>query len=105
MPSPILHQGAIVTCSHGGTAVPTAPFARVLIAGQPVVTQGAPWLVTGCSLPHDGDGPCVSATFITAARRVFAGGVPPLLMESTGIAPPGGAPLIPIHAQGPVVGS
>ena len=39
MPGPILHLGATVTCSHGGQAQPTAPNPRVLVSGQPVVTQ------------------------------------------------------------------
>ena len=33
MPGPIVHLGAVVICSHGGPATPTAPFPRVLVSG------------------------------------------------------------------------
>ena len=48
MSGPILHLGATVTCSHGGQALPTTPSPRVLVSGQPVVTQTSPWTVAGC---------------------------------------------------------
>lgn len=49
MPGPLLHLGATVLCAHGGQATPSAPVARVLVSGQPVATQAAPWLVAGCA--------------------------------------------------------
>ena len=106
MPGPILHLGATVTCSHGGTATPTAPFARVLVSGQPVVTQPAPWVVAGCGfVPPGGNGPCVTGTYTAAATRVFAGGAPVVLMDSISTCAPTGTPLIPVQAQTRVVGS
>lgn len=106
MPGPILHLGAIVTCSHGGQAMPTAPQPRVLVSGQPVATQAAPWAVAGCGfVPAAGNGPCVTASFVTAATRVLAGGVPVLLMDSVSVCTPTGTPLIPVQAQTRVIGS
>lgn len=106
MPGPILHLGATVTCTHGGTATPSAPFARVLVSSQPVVTQPAPWVVAGCGfVPTGGNGPCVTGTYTTAATRVFAGGAPVVLMDSISTCAPTGTPLIPVQAQTRVVGS
>jgi len=59
MPGFILHLGATVTCSHGGQATPAEPFTRVLVSGQPVVSQSSSWLIAGCrfvppELSHSG---------------------------------------------------
>jgi len=106
MPGPILHLGATVTCAHGGQAIPTAPFARVMVSGQPVVTQTAPWTIAGCPfVPTAGNGPCVTGTFVTAATRVFAGGQPVVLMDSVSTCTPTGTPLLPVQAQTRVIGS
>lgn len=106
MPGPILHLGATVTCSHAGQAMPTAPFPRVLVSGQPVVTQTVPWAVAGCPfVPPVGNGPCVTGSFVTAATRVMAGGQPVVLMDSVSVCTPTGTPLIPVQAQTRVVGS
>lgn len=106
MPGPILHLGATVTCSHGGQALPAAPFPRVLVSGQPVTTQSVVYTVAGCGFaPPAGNGPCVSANFVTAATRVFAGGVPVLLQDSLSVCAPTGTPLIPVQAQTRVIGS
>lgn len=106
MPGPILHLGATVTCSHGGMATPTAPFPRVLVSGQPVVTQPGPWVVAGCGfVPPSGNGPCVTASYVAAAARVFAGGAPVVLMDSVSVCAPTGTPLIPVQAQTRVIGS
>ena len=106
MPGPILHLGATVTCSHGGPATPATPFARVLVSGQPVVTQTSPWLIAGCGFtPPGGNGPCVQGTFITAATRVLAGGAPVVLMDGVTTCTPTGTPMIPVQAQTRVVGS
>ena len=106
MPGPILHLGAIVTCSHGGQALPTAPFARVLVSGQPVVTQASPYAVAGCGfVPPGGNGPCVTGNFITVATRVLAGGVPVVLQDSISTCVPTATPLIAVQAQTRVIGS
>ena len=105
MPGPILHLGAQVLCLHSGSAIPSVPNPRVMVSGQPVATMGAPWLVAACKLPPPAGGPCVTATFVTAALRVLAGGVPVLLMDSQAICAPTGAPLIPLACQMRAVGA
>lgn len=102
MPGPILHQGATVLCAHAGQAVPTATFPRVLVGGMPVAMQPPPWTVAGCTLPPPtaANGPCVTATFVTAAVRVFVNGaVPVLVLDSQSIAAPTGTPLFPVATQ------
>ena len=49
MPGPILHVGAVVLCSHGGQAMPTAPSPRVLVSGMPIATIAAPYAIAGCA--------------------------------------------------------
>lgn len=98
MPAPALHLGAVVTCSHAGPATPTAPFARVLVSGQPIATIAAPWAVTGCALTGSAP-PCVTGQWTTGAVRVLAGGVPVALMTGTSTCVPTGTPMLPITAQ------
>lgn len=95
MPGYILHQGATVLCSHGGQAQPTVTDMRVKVGGQAVVTQPAPFTVSGCSFPPPtaGNGPCVTASWVSAATRVKAGGMPVLLQDSQAICTPTGTPL------------
>ncbi|MHA7599845.1 hypothetical protein ACX12L_07870 [Alicycliphilus sp. T452] len=105
MPGPLLHLGATVLCAHGGQATPGAPVARVLVSGQPVATQAAPWLVAGCAFsPPQGNGPCITAQWVVAATRVFAAGQPVLLMSGQAICTPTGTPLVPVAAQTRVLG-
>jgi len=95
MPGFLLHVGATVLCSHGGQAMPTAPNPRVLVGGQPVTTQTAPYTVAGCAfVPPAGNGPCVTAQWVLAALRVRAGGQPVLLQDSQAICAPTGTPLM-----------
>ncbi len=106
MPGPILHLGATVTCSHGGQAMPSAPFPRVLVSGQPVVTQASPWVIAGCSfVPPAGNGPCVTGSFLTAATRVLAGGLPVVLQDGASTCVPTATPMLPVQAQTRVIGS
>jgi len=95
MPGYLLHVGATVLCAHGGQAQATSPNPRVKVGGQPVVTQAAPHTVAGCALPPPtaGNGPCVTAQWVTAAVRVTAGGVPVLLQDSQSVCVPTGTPL------------
>jgi hypothetical protein len=106
MPGFLLHIGAQVTCLHGGQAVPTMVNPRVTVSGQPVVTMGAPWMVAGCALPPPpaANGPCVTAQFIIGATRVFAGGLPVLVLSSQAICVPTGTPLLILNAQPRVTG-
>ena len=93
MPGYLLHQGATVLCAHGGQAQPTAPNPRVKVGGQQIVTQTAPYTVTGCTLPAQAGGPCTTAQWTVAAQRVKAGGMPVLLQDSRATCTPTGIPL------------
>jgi len=101
MPGFLLHLGATVVCAHGGQAQPTAPNPRVLVNGQPVVTQAAPYVVAGCpfTTPAAAPMPCVTGQFVSAATRVFAGGQPVLLQDSQAICTPNGTPLTVVVTQ------
>lgn len=106
MPGPLLHVGATVLCSHGGTATPTAPNPRVLVSGQPCVVMSAPWVVAGCPFNVSSSPvPCVTATWMAAATRVMSNGQPVVLMDSQSVCAPNGTPLIPVAAQTRVIGS
>lgn len=106
MSGPLLHVGAQVLCSHAGQAQPSTPYPRVLVSGQPIVLQTTPYVVAGCTLPPppNANGPCVSAQWTTGATRVFANGVPVLLLSSQAVCAPTGTPLIPGITQTRVVG-
>jgi hypothetical protein len=103
MPGLILHQGAQVTCSHSGTAQPTAVVAKVTVGGQPIVVATAQYSIAGCTMPPPsaGNGPCVTATFIpaTAATRVTSNGQPVLISTSQATCVPTGTPLIIASTQ------
>lgn len=107
MPGPLLHVGATVLCSHGGQATPTAPTPRVMLNGQPAVTLSCMYTVAGCAMPPPtaGNGPCVTAQFVTSATRVLAGGQPVLLQDSQSICTPTGTPLMATVVQSRVIGS
>lgn len=106
MPGFLLHVGATVMCAHGGQAQPAVPNPRVLVSGQPTVTIASPYVVAGCAMPPPtaGNGPCVTAQFVTAATRVFSNGQPLLLIDSQAICVPTGTPLIPSVTQVRVTG-
>ncbi|MEO6740827.1 MAG: hypothetical protein ABIP20_11275 [Chthoniobacteraceae bacterium] len=96
MPGFLLHLGATVTCAHAGQALPTTPNPRVLVSGMPTVTVASPYVVAGCPFPPPpaGNGPCVTAQFITAALRVTSNGQPLLLLDSQAICAPTATPLL-----------
>ncbi len=106
MPGFLLHVGATVMCSHGGQAQPTAPNPRVLVSGQPIVTQAAPYVVAGCAfVPPAGNGPCITAQWVVGATRVFAGGQPVLVQTSQAICVPTGTPVVVLVTQTRVTGT
>jgi len=106
MPGFILHLAATVICSHGGQATPSAPFPRVLVSGQPVTTLAPPYLVAGCAMPPPpaGNGPCVTAQWITGSVRVLSNGQPLVLFDSQAICAPTGTPLLIVASQVRVIG-
>jgi len=104
MPGPIVHVGATVICAHAGQAQPTAPFPRVQVMGQPVVTQATPYAVAGCGLTGTGPPPCATAQWVVAATRVFAGGTPVVVQgTSQAVCVPTGTPLNVLVAQTRVI--
>ena len=105
MPGPIIHLGATIMCTHAGQATPTVSFPRVLVSGQPVITQPTPYIVAGCTFPPPSaaNGPCVSGQWLTGSIRVLAGALPLVLMDSQSICAPTGTPMLPVVVQPRVI--
>ncbi|HKI06193.1 MAG TPA: hypothetical protein VKK31_29720 [Thermoanaerobaculia bacterium] len=91
----LLHQGATVLCSHAGQAQPTVINPRVTVSGQATVTSTAPYTVAGCTFPPppNGNGPCVTAQWVTSATRITSNGQALLLSDSQATCTPTGTPL------------
>jgi uncharacterized Zn-binding protein involved in type VI secretion len=105
MPGFIVHLGATVLCVHGGQAMPTSPNPRVLVSGQPVATQPAPYSIAGCPFNVSGaPSPCITGQWLTAATRVLVGGMPVILFDSQAICTPNGTPLMITSTQAKVTG-
>ncbi|WP_283131925.1 hypothetical protein [Enterovibrio norvegicus] len=107
MPGNLLHVGATVMCSHGGQANPTVPNPRVMVSGNATILQTAPYTVAGCAMPPPtaGNGPCVTAQWVTGTVRVLSLGQPLVLNTSQSVCAPTGTPLIPSVVQPRVVAS
>ena len=106
MPGFLLHAGATVMCAHGGQAQATVPNPRVLVGGQPTVTQSSPYVVAGCPFNVSGGPvPCVTANWVTGAIRITSNGMPLLLLDSQAICIPNGTPLIIAVTQVRVTGT
>ena len=104
MPGLVVHQGAVVTCMHGGQAQPVAPNPRVLVSGMPVSTLATPYVVAGCPfVPTGGNGPCVTAQWVAGATRVLVAGAPLVVQGGQAVCVPTGTGLIVITAQPRVV--
>ncbi|WP_347260871.1 hypothetical protein [Rudaea sp.] len=101
MPGFLLHVGASVLCAHGGQAQATMPNPRVTVSGQSTVTQPPPWTIAGCAMPPppSGNGPCVTAQWLTASLRVLSNGQPLLLLDSQSLCAPTATPLLVVATQ------
>ena len=99
MPAPILHLGASVLCTHAGPATPLAPFPRVLVSGQPVVTLTSLYAIAGCALASTSTPPCVTGQFVVGAARVLGGGAPLAIFTSQSVCIPTGTPMVPTSSQ------
>ena len=103
----LLHEGATVQCVHSGQAKPTVTYLHVKVAGQKVVTQAPPYTIAGCTLPPppNGNGPCVTATWTSAATRVKASSLPVQLKNSQATCVPTGTGLNILSTQTRVKGT
>lgn len=101
MPGFLVHVGTQVLCSHGGQATPTAPNPRVTVNGQPTTLITAPYVVAGCAMPPPtaGNGPCVTAQWLTGTVRVLSNGQPLVVQSSQAVCAPTGTPLIIVATQ------
>ena len=99
MPAPILHLGATVLCSHTGQATPLAPFPRVTVSAQAVVTLTSPYAIAACALSGTSAPPCLTGQFVMGAARVLAGGAPVATLMSQSVCIPTGTPMLPLMAQ------
>ena len=100
MPGAILHVGAVVTCSHGGMAVPTVPSPSVMVSGMPIATIASPYSVAGCAfVPPSGNGPCVTGTWVVGALQVMSNGQPVAILSGVSTCVPTGTPMLPVSAQ------
>lgn len=103
MPGFLVNAGTTVLCAHGGKVqAPPAP-PRVKVMGQPVATQGAPYMVSACGQPLPAP-KCAVAQWVSGAVRVKVMGQAVLLADSKAIATPTGAPESVIPAQTRVKG-
>jgi hypothetical protein len=94
-------MGATVLCSHAGQAQPTVPNPRVMVNGMPTVTQSAPYVIAGCTLPPPtaANGPCVTAQWLSGTTRVLSNGQPLLVQSSQAVCAPSGTPLMIVMTQ------
>lgn len=101
MPGFLVQVGAQVLCSHAGQATPTSPNSRVTLGGAPSVALSCSYMVAGCSLPPppSGNGPCVSAQWLTGTTRVLSNGQPLVVQSSTSLCTPSGTPLTIVTTQ------
>lgn len=106
MPGFLVHFGATVTCAHAGQSMPGSVNPRVLVSNQPTVVMTSPYSIVGCTMPPppNGNGPCASAQFTTAATRITSFGQPLLLLDSRATCVPTGTPLLVTATQTRVTG-
>lgn len=91
MPAYLLHEHATVRCLDRGDATPSVTDGHVTVSGHNIVTQPTVYNISGCQRPASSGGPCVSAQWITAARRVTASGRPVLFKDSRAVCAPTGS--------------
>ena len=100
MPGPILHVGAMVTCAHGGMAMPVMPSPSVMVSGMPIATIASPYSVAGCAfVPPAGNGPCVIGNWVVGAVQVMSHGQPVAILSGVSTCVPTGTPMLPMQAQ------
>ena len=98
MPGPMLTSASVVQCAHAGAGTPTAPNPRVLVSGQPTVTQPTPYAIAGCALTPSGS-PCVTGTWTTATTRVTSNGQPLVIAAGLSTCVSNGTPMLVMSSQ------
>src|SRR5262249_22234353 len=101
----VLDENATVQCLHSGQASPSETNQRVKVSGQEIVTQPTSYTISGCTLPTQSGGPCVAASWTSAAMRVKAGGTAVLLKNSQATCTPTNTGLNSISPQTLVKGT
>ncbi len=104
MPRALLTVASDIKCIHGARAQATVPNPHVMCSGQPIVTMVAPHIVAGCPFNILVPSPCITATWLVGAVRVFASGIPVLLKDSQAICVPNGTPVVITATQPRVTG-
>jgi hypothetical protein len=96
----LVHQGAVVQCSHAGQASPMVPDPRVRVSGQSIVTLSVTYTVAGCPFTTGGSPqPCLTGQWLSGATRVYASGQPVILQNSQSTSTPNGTPLNVLSTQ------
>jgi hypothetical protein len=85
MPGFIVHIGATILCTHAGYVSEITSNFRVLVGGQPVVTQNDTFLVEGCPYTLPPPHPCMTVTWLVPSLRIKVNGNPAILQDSIGI--------------------
>jgi len=99
MPGPIVHAGAVVTCTHAGQAQALTPVPRVLVSAMPVVTVATRYAIAGCALTGTNAPPCATGQWVAGALRVLAMGVPVAVQAGQSTCVPTGTPMLPVSVQ------
>lgn len=97
----IVHKGALVFCSHLGTADPVLTNTRVKINGMEAAMLPVPYKVSGCVMPPPiaGNGPCVIGMWNSGSIRVRSLGLPFVLANSGSNCLPTSTPLVVLVTQ------
>ena len=103
MPGALLHVGATVQCAHAGQAKPTKPNPRVSVGGQNTATTDAPYSVSGCGLPSNAGGPCVTGQWTVGTTRVTSMGLALVIATGVSTCTPTGTPLTVVQSQKRVI--
>jgi hypothetical protein len=84
MPGPLLHVGALLTCTHSAPIVAPTSNTRVFVSGRPVLTIADVITVGGCpfTLPGPKPSPCVLVK-VEPATKVAVNFQPAVILTPT----------------------
>lgn len=95
----LVQEGATVLCAHGGQARPTVTSPRVSLSDNAAILLPPPWTISGCPLPTNAGGPCVTATWTRGTSRVRAQSQPLVVQDGNATCTPTGVPLTVVVTQ------